>query len=267
MYDKQKVFKNELEWIQNENLRQYTSYLIENFPDYFFEVQASSTGKFHPAYACGEGGLVRHTKVAVYIANQLLQLEQYKNQFTADEQDCIHIALICHDGWKRGSKPNGNYHSFDHPIVAAQNVTCLQDNYNGTVDPALITIIADAIASHMGEWNTTKRNSAVLPKPETQIQQFVHLCDYLASRKYLSFEFSEVQEDYYEPQKYQKKEDLSADIDAFIERCKDLIQQGVDRDLIYQTISDLNQGQRNPKRISSKSVLNRVVGAVEALAV
>ena len=35
----------------------------------------------------------------------------------------------------------------------------------------------------MGEWNENKRSSTVLPKPETDIQKFVHMCDYLASRK------------------------------------------------------------------------------------
>ena len=35
----------------------------------------------------------------------------------------------------------------------------------------------------MGEWNESKRSSVVLPKPETDIQKFVHMCDYLASRK------------------------------------------------------------------------------------
>ena len=46
--------------------------LIELLPNYFFEVPASSTGKYHPEFALGDGGLIRHTKVAVRIAYELL---------------------------------------------------------------------------------------------------------------------------------------------------------------------------------------------------
>ncbi|WP_299054338.1 hypothetical protein [uncultured Eubacterium sp.] len=35
----------------------------------------------------------------------------------------------------------------------------------------------------MGEWNTDKRSSVVLPKPSDKYGELLHLCDYLASRK------------------------------------------------------------------------------------
>ena len=35
----------------------------------------------------------------------------------------------------------------------------------------------------MGEWNKGKGNDKDLPKPTTNAQKFVHMCDYLASRK------------------------------------------------------------------------------------
>jgi hypothetical protein len=41
----------------------------------------------------------------------------------------------------------------------------------------------------MGQWNTDKRSSVVLPKPKTVIEKLVHLADYLASRKSLEFNF------------------------------------------------------------------------------
>ena len=54
--------------------------------------------------------------------------------------------------------------------------------------------ISDAISCHMGQWNTSKYNDKVLPTPHDSISWFVHLCDYLASRKFLNFDF----EKYYE---------------------------------------------------------------------
>ena len=39
------------------------------------------------------------------------------------------------------------------------------------------------VASHMGQWNTCDYSSVVLPKPIEPDEEFVHLCDYLASQK------------------------------------------------------------------------------------
>lgn len=35
----------------------------------------------------------------------------------------------------------------------------------------------------MGQWNVNLYSKTILPKPKTATQKFVHLCDYLASRK------------------------------------------------------------------------------------
>lgn len=50
--------------------------------------------------------------------------------------------------------------------------------------------LADLITTHMGQWNTDyKTKEEIMPKPSTKAQSFVHLCDYLASRKFLEFNF------------------------------------------------------------------------------
>ncbi|MCD3326841.1 hypothetical protein G8V02_07945, partial [Clostridium botulinum D/C] len=50
--------------------------------------------------------------------------------------------------------------------------------------------IVKAIRSHMGEWNKDYRTKKeVLPLPKTRIERFVHMCDYLASRKSINIEF------------------------------------------------------------------------------
>ena len=52
--------------------------------------------------------------------------------------------------------------------------------------------VCSMIESHMGEWtydNYLKKE--VLPRPRTAEQRFVHMCDYLASRKFLDVEFGE----------------------------------------------------------------------------
>ena len=50
----------------------------------------------------------------------------------------------------------------------------------------------DCIATHMGQWNTARYSKVELSKPKNKYQKFVHLCDYLASRKFLEMNFDKV---------------------------------------------------------------------------
>ena len=87
---KEDVFKTELQYINDNEIREKAKKIINLLPDYFFEVPASSTGKYHPSFSQGEGGLVRHTKVAATIANELLNNNSIiGDAFTPKEKDLI----------------------------------------------------------------------------------------------------------------------------------------------------------------------------------
>ena len=110
-----------------------------------------------------------------------------------NEKDMIIAALIFHDSFKHdinGSK----YTKADHPVIAANHVkfyceTYLPDEYGGELG----THLANLVITHMGQWNTDwKTKKEIMPKPTTSMQRYVHMCDYLASRKYLEFNFEEV---------------------------------------------------------------------------
>ena len=179
---KKEKFAKELDYIVDADIKKFAETAVINLPDYFFTVAASSTGKYHPQYALGDGGLVRHTKAVMRFANYLLSLEHNQNAFSADERDCIIVACLLHDGWKHGDK-GGSYTTHEHPLVASEWVRT-SELLNGIIPQEQRNLIADGISSHMGQWNTAKRGSKViLPKPETEIQKFIHMCDYLASRK------------------------------------------------------------------------------------
>jgi len=179
--DKADVFLKELVYIENDDIRNEVINLIRQLPDYFFEVAASSTGKYHPEYTLGEGGLVKHTQAAAKIANDLLHLEMFRG--LAKDKDLIIAALILHDGWKHGVDYQ-QYAKAQHPIIAAERVK------DYSINKEIGAQIADLIITHMGQWNTDwKTNEEILPKPENKAQSFVHLCDYLASRKYLEVKF------------------------------------------------------------------------------
>ena len=118
---KSEHFKKELEYIKSDKIRNACKEMIELLPDYFFEIPASSTGKYHPEYALGKGGLLRHTKAAVRIAYELLGDECIGNKYTADEKDLMIMALILHDGLKSGYD-HEKYTRFDHPILMADYI-------------------------------------------------------------------------------------------------------------------------------------------------
>ena len=161
--NKIETFQKEYQYIKSAKYKENIKILVDLLPDYFFEVPASSTGKYHPSFALGDGGLVRHTKVAVKMAYELLQNECIGNVFEDHEKDMIIMALLLHDGLKSGLKKS-EFTAFDN----------------------FLTML---IESHMGPWNTNSYSDVVLPKPNNKYQKFVHMCDFLASRKFLDVKF------------------------------------------------------------------------------
>lgn len=176
-------FSEELLELTKPNYKQYAIDMINNLPSYFFEVGASSTGKYHPKFAQGKGGLVRHTRAAVRIAKHLFTLSMFN--FNENEKQLLYIALMLHDGWKCG-KDGGKFTVHEHPLISAQWVLNTKDNLISDVERQYI---ASAIVSHMGQWNTSKYSDIVLPLPQTPAQCFVMMCDYLASRRDIEIDF------------------------------------------------------------------------------
>ena len=182
---KEEVFKRELNYIKNERYKKSAQILITRLPDYFFKVAASSTGKYHPPFAQNEGGLVRHTKVAVRMAHELLE-SIVGDTFTDNQKDLILIALIFHDGLKHGIEEE-KYTRFDHPILAANFI---KENKSKTeFTDKEINFLTHIISSHMGPYNTNAYSDIILPVPKDKYQKFVHMCDLLASRKFINVEF------------------------------------------------------------------------------
>ena len=181
-------FTKELSYVKDKDRRSDLRHLIGLLPDYFFEIPASSTGKYHPDFAGGEGGLVRHTKVAVRIAYELLNNNTVGAKFSDKDKDLIIMALTLHDGLKSGLD-HEKYTRFDHPLLVSKLIQEHKDELSLEMDD--IRKMCSMIESHMGEWNCdnyTKKE--VLPKPKTAEQRFVHMCDFLASKKFIDVKFN-----------------------------------------------------------------------------
>ena len=184
---KQDIFKKEISYVKSASRRKDLKILINLLPDYFFEIPASSTGKYHPSFALKEGGLVRHTKVAVRIAKELLDNNTVGAKFTDTDKDLIIMALTLHDGLKSGVEKS-KYTKFDHPLLISKLI--MENKSKLSLDIDEIRKMCSMIESHMGEWTyDSYQKKEVLPKPVTAEQRFVHMCDFLASRKFLNVEF------------------------------------------------------------------------------
>ncbi len=182
-------FQKEIRYLKNPDYQADFQFLVSELPDYFFEVAASSTGKYHPSFSLGKGGLLRHSKVAVRIGYELLNDPCIGDKYTDREKDLFLIALAIHDGVKHGI-PKEEYTRADHPLLACQFIQERKKQLRMNEKDS--EFLCHVIASHMGPWNThpyTKEE--ILPKPKDKYQNFVHLCDYLASRKFLEVKFQE----------------------------------------------------------------------------
>lgn len=204
--NKKLLLKKELDYIKSDWIRKLTEKVVNHIPDYFFEIPASSTGKYHPEYTTGYAGLLRHVKAACKIANDVLNLKfhkekdlQYKKYYGCDVMysDFIIAALILHDCCKSGYPEKGRYTVHEHPLLAADLIRdSLEEELsfaeldNDEVYYNNITMyieeVTKLVSSHMGEWTTSNRSKEVLPEPVTNAQMYVHMFDYLASRKYIT---------------------------------------------------------------------------------
>lgn len=181
-----------LNTFENEDVRLFTVEILNELPSYIWEVGASSTGKYHPAYTLGVLGLMKHQIAVVRFINFFFELEQYKNRFTSRQRDLLRLAALTHDGRKSGSQEDyekSKYTKFEHPLLMAKVYLSYKDK--GFLSEEELKYIASTITKHMGQWNTDKRSSITLPKPSDEASELLHLADYLASRKCLNMSFDE----------------------------------------------------------------------------
>lgn len=188
--EKLSYFENEIKLIQSEDIKLFLKTAVENMYDYVFVKPASSSGKHHSLAESGEGGLIRHMKSVFYLGYDILQLELLDSLFDLRKRDLVLVSCLLHDCHKYGEEKDNRVHTIvEHPKLAA--IWIKEDTiFEDILSQEDRIFVADCIASHSGQWNTNRKGEEILPKPTTPYQQIVHLCDYLASRRYLNFDFS-----------------------------------------------------------------------------
>ncbi|MBR1376635.1 MAG: hypothetical protein IJ565_02360 [Bacilli bacterium] len=186
--DKVAVFTKELSYIKDSRILENSKKMINMIPDYFFEVPASSTGKYHPPFAQGDGGLIRHTKAAVRIAYEILSSACLCNDYSDIDRDLVIIGLIMHDSCKYGLE-KGKYTVVNHPMIAAKLIRDNKDSLTLTEDE--LNLLTGMIEAHMGPFNKDFKGNVLMPLPKNKYEKFVHMCDLLASKKFLDIRFNE----------------------------------------------------------------------------
>ena len=99
------------------------------------------------------------------------------------------MALLIHDGLKSGIVKE-TYTRFDHPVLIADLVEKNKEHLSLTDDE--IDKLTKMLKCHMGAWNTNNYSDVVLPKPKNKLENFVHMCDFLASRKVINVKFNDI---------------------------------------------------------------------------
>lgn len=175
--DNSQLFNREINFIQSEDYRDFIRWFFNEFVgEWFWKSGASASGRFHPQFTHGEGGLVRHTKAVCWVCEEMLRLNSYA--YMKDEyKDYARIACLVHDTCKYGCANEENKECYrQHGALAANTIAQAWGEWFGTEPPELLLM---AIRSHMGQWVEDKDD-----RPFTNIDRLVHLSDYIASRPF-----------------------------------------------------------------------------------
>lgn len=232
--ERYEMFSKEIEFIRSDDVKKLAKDILKNAHNYFFYVPASSTGKYHPEYTTGEHGLTLHTKALMCFLQYFTEVECC--QLSEREKDLLFVAGLVHDTEKLGNNENG-YTVYEHPILAANKIRSYKGS--GIILDSELDYIAEAVESHMGQWNTDRYGKEILPKPITSAQIYVHMADYLASRKAINFNFDGFENSY--KNKVEKTKKYEAALNLYNEN-KSLeeiaAELSIDRDVVVDLLLD-----------------------------
>lgn len=168
-------YRDELLLITNDELRDKIRDILNNDIDQDnFIKGASSTSKYHPKFAQGNQGLVRHTRAMVKI------LTVFENARPDLNWDDIYSAAILHDCCKytNGEK----YTNMDHADMAYKLILKIANKCD-IILRLKLQHIADLVRWHMGRFDF-ENNIELLKSQVKEDAWILHYADMLCSRKW-----------------------------------------------------------------------------------
>lgn len=194
----------ELAQIQDPSIRLFVTKALERVPSYFWHVPASASGRFHPLDTLGEGGLVLHTRRAVYLATEIAKVFKIDGA----KLDVLRAAAILHDSFKNGLVDEDRTEA-DHPLIVRHQLKDLAS------ETPYFDEIMNAIECHQGLWGPQP-----LRMPKKPLEWSLHIADFIASRTAVYLYFSGYEPK--EPPVEQEFEALSEDLEPAISHYLDL---------------------------------------------
>jgi len=164
-------FKEELEKIEDEGIRNLTTECLKRAPSYFWYKPASSTGKYHHPDENEFAGLLLHTKRVHKVA--CILVEAWDPPVSLD---IVQSASLLHDIKKYG-EGTSQWTVRNHPELGAAFILKVYKDTNLT-EPKIEVVeeISNCIRYHMGRWGASHDFKE---DPKAWI---VHLADYIATQ-------------------------------------------------------------------------------------
>lgn len=182
------AFGGELGLIDNDAIREFVVETMRALaPGYFWTHAASTTGRYHPDISLGEGGLIRHTKLAVWWAIEISKV----GCCSASLDEAI-AAILLHDLLKNGDAvtshgmPTLPSATSTHGIYLASKIIerLAPDSEDPEELPGWQQRIIQAVRNHMGRWTAHPSDTdEEFLNNMSELDAMVHLSDYCASRK------------------------------------------------------------------------------------
>lgn len=152
--------------IEDDELRDETiSAIGRGVPEYFWDVPATASGKYHNPYARDRHGLWIHVKMVFTAFERKAESYVRRGVLTEYEVDCVRSAILLHDMLKYGHKyEEGDGTADNHDLLAGQWIR------RNTSLPAEVV---RGVECHNGPWYSG-------PTPEygaEPVADIVHMCD------------------------------------------------------------------------------------------
>lgn len=175
------LLRNEIAQIDDPDISSFVSKTLDTEvnPCHAWK-PASSTGKYHPKFALGDGGLIRHIKV---VTQNVIEFVRATPPLQA-EKDTLVAAAVLHDMWKYPVGRDNKFTAFDHPKLGGDY--CIEHGFPE---------IGRLIKAHQGIWTTNRNMPGFENEQPRKFDEWVlHYADLLASRKYLDVQFDDIGE-------------------------------------------------------------------------
>jgi len=198
MLKKAEQIKKLIWLIEDDDLRSFTYFILSQSHPTFWEIPSSSSGKYHPDWENGEGGLIRHIRAVMAFAMSALRRYGYSYETVSDAdenakvRDILAFAVLTHDWGKNGhpAKNWGKYTTKTHGEDASKIIKeemlpkfikFFPEIKNREELEDMVNKACFAVEHHYGVWSKAKFK----PTDErlTDIARILQEADYYSSRK------------------------------------------------------------------------------------